>query len=72
VSYLGQIQRGEGRNDHVGESLMIDGVLRILIIALGLLVIWWLCGPADQRARLTRQDGREAGESQPRVDGQGR
>ena len=51
---------------------MIDGVFRILVIALGLLVIWWLCGPADQRARLTRQDGREAGESQPRVDGQGR
>ena len=51
---------------------MIDGLLRILVIALGLLVIWWLCGPADQRARLARQDGREAGESQPRVDGQGR
>jgi hypothetical protein len=51
---------------------MIDGVFRILVIALGLLVIWWLCGPPDQRARLARQDGREAGESQPRVDGQGR
>jgi hypothetical protein len=72
VSCLGQIQWGEGRSDHVEESPMIDGVLRILVIALGLLVIWWLCGPADQRARLARQDGREAGESQPRVDGQGR
>ena len=51
---------------------MIDGVLRILVTALGLLIIWWLCGPADQRARLARQDGREAGARQARVDGQGR
>lgn len=51
---------------------MIDGLIRILVIALGLLVIWWLCGPADQRARLARQDGREAGERQTRVDGQDR
>jgi hypothetical protein len=49
---------------------MIDDVLRILVIALGLFVIWWLCGPADQRARLARQDGREAGESQASVDDQ--
>lgn len=51
---------------------MIDGVLRILIIALGLLFIWWLCGPAGQRARLGRQEGSEAGESEARIDGQGR
>lgn len=69
---MGQIQRGEGRNDQVEESPMIDGVLRILVTALGLLIIWWLCGPADQRARLARQDGREAGESQARVDGRDR
>jgi hypothetical protein len=51
---------------------MIDGVLRILVIALGLLIVWWLCGPVGQRARLVRQDGSEASESEARVDGQGR
>jgi len=51
---------------------MIDGVLRILVIALGLLFIWWLCGPGGQRARPGRPEGSEAGESEARVDAQGR
>ena len=51
---------------------MIDGVFRILVIALGLLVIWWLCGPADQRARLASQNDREPGERKAGVDGRGR
>ena len=67
-----QIQKGERRTDHVEESPMIDGVFRILVIALGLLVIWWLCGPADQRARLASQNDREPGERKAGVDGRGR
>jgi hypothetical protein len=51
---------------------MIDGVLRILIVALGLLLIWWLCGPAGQRARPARREGSEAAESEAHVDAQGR
>ena len=51
---------------------MIDGVLRILVIALGLLFIWWLCGPVGQRARPARQEGSEARESGAQVDAQGR
>ena len=51
---------------------MMDGVLRALIVALGLLVIWWLCGPAGHRGRSARQEGNEARESEARVDAQGR
>jgi hypothetical protein len=36
---------------------MIDGVLRILVVAVGLLLIWWLCGPT---ARSTDDAGRES------------
>jgi hypothetical protein len=69
---LVQIPRGERRIEGVEEFPMIDGVLRISLIALGLLLIWWLCGPADQRARLGRQEGSEAAEGKARLDGQGR
>ena len=47
---------------------MIDGVLRILIIAVGLLIIWWLFGPAGERDRLARREGDEAGDRDARVD----
>jgi hypothetical protein len=51
---------------------MMDGVLRILIVALGLLFIWWLCGPTGPRARSARQEGSEARESEVHLDAQGR
>ena len=49
---------------------MIDGVVRTLVIAVGLLVIWWLCGRAGQRD-LSRE-GDESRESDARVDAQRR
>jgi hypothetical protein len=36
---------------------MIDGVLRVLVVAVGLLLIWWLCGPAAQGDRPGRPGG---------------
>jgi hypothetical protein len=51
---------------------MIDGVLRILVIALGLLVIWWLCGPVGQRDRPVGRERDETRERDARVDAQGR
>ena len=36
---------------------MIDGVLRIVVVAVGLLLIWWLCGPT---AAPTDDAGRES------------
>jgi hypothetical protein len=51
---------------------MIDGVLRTLVIAVGLLVIWWLCGPAGQRDRPVSREGDESRESDARVDAQRR
>ncbi len=46
----------------------MEGVLRILVVALGLLFIWWLCGPAVQRDRSARRDGSEVPESEARVE----
>lgn len=51
---------------------MIDGLLRILIVALGLLFVWWLCGPAGQRGGSARREGNEARESEAHVDAQSR
>jgi hypothetical protein len=51
---------------------MIDGILRILVVSLGLLIIWWLCGPAGQRDRSARLAGSEAREGKAHVDAQGR
>ena len=51
---------------------MIDGVLRILVITLGLLFIWWLCGPVGQRDRPVRRERDETRERDARVDAQGR
>ena len=50
---------------------MMEGILRVLVVALGLLFIWWLCGPAVQRDRPARREG-EALESEARVDAPGR
>jgi hypothetical protein len=36
---------------------MMEGLVRILVVALGLLFIWWLCGPAAQRDRPARREG---------------
>lgn len=30
---------------------MMEGLLRILVVALGLLLIWWLCGPIEPARR---------------------
>ena len=46
----------------------MEGLLRILVIALGLLLIWWLCGPAGPRDRSVRREGSEARESEAPVD----
>ena len=51
---------------------MMEGLLRILVVALGLLFIWWLCGPAGQRGRSARREGSEARESEAHVDAPGR
>ncbi len=51
---------------------MLDGVLRILVVLVGLLSIGWLCGPAGQRAGPARQEGSEARESGAQVDARGR
>jgi hypothetical protein len=51
---------------------MLDGVLRILVVSLGLLFIWWLCGPPGQRGRVARRQGSEVSESEAHVDAQGR
>ena len=51
---------------------MIDGVLRILVVAVGLLFIWWLCGPAAQGDRPARREGDDAREGDARVDVQSR
>lgn len=50
---------------------MMEGLLRILVVALGLLFIWWLCGPAVQRDRSARRDGSEVPESEAHVDVRG-
>ena len=50
----------------------MEGLLRILVVALGLLVIWWLCGPVGQRDRAARREGSETPESEARVEAQGR
>jgi hypothetical protein len=51
---------------------MMEGLLRVLVVALGLLCIWWLCGPAGQRDRSARREGREERESEAHVDARGR
>ena len=51
---------------------MMEGLLRILIVSLGLLVIWWLCGPAGQRDRPARRQGSEIEEGRAPVDARGR
>jgi hypothetical protein len=51
---------------------MMEGVLRVLVVALGLLFIWWLCGPAGQPDRSARRDGSEAREGEAHVDAPGR
>jgi hypothetical protein len=48
----------------------MEGLLRILVVALGLLVIWWLCGPTAQRDRPVRREASEASESEA-VDARG-
>lgn len=50
----------------------MEGLLRILVVALGLLVIWWLCGPAGQRDRSAHGEGSEVPESEGHVDARGR
>ena len=49
----------------------MDGLLRILVVSLGLLIIWWLCGPAG-RDRSARRQGSETRESEAHVDARGR
>jgi len=51
---------------------MIDGVLRILIVSVGLLLIWWLCGPTGSRGRAGRQEEGEVRGGDVHVDTQGR
>jgi hypothetical protein len=51
---------------------MIDGVLRVLVVAVGLLLIWWLCGPAAQGDRAARREGDDAQEGDARVDARSR
>ena len=51
---------------------MIDGALRILVIAMGVPFIWWLCGPVGQRDRPGRRERDETRERDARVDTQGR
>lgn len=51
---------------------MMEGLLRVLVVALGLLFIWWLCGPAAQRDRPARREGSEVPESEAHVDARGR
>lgn len=50
----------------------MDGLLGILVIALGLLLIWWLCDPTVPRNRSVRREGSEARESETPVDARGR
>ena len=50
----------------------MDGVLRILVVSLGLLVIWWLCGPVGQRGQSARLEASETPEGEVHVDAQGR
>ena len=51
---------------------MTEGVLRVLVVTLGLLFIWWLCGPSGQSDRLARREDSEARESEAQVDASGR
>lgn len=53
-----------------GRRRMMDGVLRVLIVALGLLFIWWLRGPAGQRSRPARRERNEARAHEAHVDTQ--
>lgn len=41
----------------------MEGLLRILVVGLGLVLIWWLCGPIES----ARREG-----SEDRVDARGR
>lgn len=50
----------------------MEGLLGILVVVLGPLFIWWLCGPAGPRARPVRREGNEARESEAHVDARGR
>jgi len=34
----------------------MDGVLSVVAVIVGLLVVGWLCAPADQRGRRRRRD----------------
>jgi hypothetical protein len=51
-----------GRDRRVAHQLAMDGVLSILAVVVGLLIIAWVCGPAQRPGRPGLEEGDRAAE----------
>lgn len=50
----------------------MDHVLSLLAVGVGLLAIWWLCGPVPERRRPAREGRSQSGGDDAHADAQDR
>jgi hypothetical protein len=50
----------------------MDDVLSLLAVGVGLLAIWWLCGPVPERGRPAREGRGQSGGDDAHADAQDR
>jgi hypothetical protein len=50
----------------------MDNVLSLLAVGVGLLAIWWLCGPVPEQSRPAREGRDQSGGDDAHADAQDR